>query len=117
MRKEPQGAQWCPSRNCVTVTFLPTIRCVGVIPVFYGWGKGGWGKGEEEREEREKEKEKKKEKKKEGTNTFTSQSDGRIYICAAGRICIAMNVYASLAMVLESDRCVWWMNGCGGWVI
>ena len=88
---------------------------MGVIPVFYGygWGKGGGGgKGKK----KEKKKRKKKEKKKEGTNTFTSQSDGRIYICAAGRICIAMNVYALLAMVLESDRCVWWMNGwMNGW--
>lgn len=75
MRKEPQGAQWCPSRNCVTVTFFAYAACVGVIPVFYGygWGKGRGGWGERGRRKGKRKEKRKKKRKKEQILSLANQ--------------------------------------------
>jgi len=75
-----------------------------------GWGGGGRGKGKEGRKGKGKKRKKGKKEKKEEEEAITQLANtvGGIYIWAAGRICVAMNM---CCWVLEFDRLFGWVGG------
>lgn len=74
-----------------------------------GWGGEGGGKGRKEgRGKGRKGKRGKKKRKEEEAITQLANTVGGIYIWAAGRICVAMNM---CCWVLEFDRLFGWVGG------